>query len=215
MLLEAGRADERQQQWVKVTPNYPMAGRLLPAASPSGLFRVGVESDPDDPAAYLLQVANAADVPVGMTHEVITLKSTHPDDPPCTFHASTFLPPPFHVYPGRLRVAPVGRRQLRILFLDQNSLEPIHLQEVRVPGPGVTYEYLRGYSLERARLNVYIEDQQGVEGYIGDVVLVTDARDNPEIHIPVYVDPRVSSAPGLTRWPDVAAGKKGCGCAFR
>ena len=214
-LVEVQEEGERPSQLVYVTPNFSMQGRLNRLSSASEVFDVGIQADPVYPDRYLVTVNVVSDLPVGMTHEVLELESTHPDDPPCRIHASVFLPPPYHVYPVRLRVAPTDREQLRILFMDQRMIEPVELLDVRVPNPHVTWEYFKGFELERSRLNVYIHNQRGVEGYIGDIVLVTDYRACPEFRVPVFVDPRVPSALGPNRWPSVAANRQGCGCNVR
>ena len=91
----------------------------------------------------------------------------------------------------------------------------VRLLDVKVPDPSVVWEYFAGFSVEQSRVNVYIRNQRGARGYLGDVVLVTDSAAQPEIRVPVFVDPTMRVAKISTDWPSLVAAKQGCGCGAR
>lgn len=212
-LLEAKSETDALACQVSILPQVPLAGRLEPPAEGQGLFSVALEPDPRHAGAYRATLTATSAIPVGMSELTIPLRSTDPEDPPCVIYGSVFLPPPIHVYPARLRIAPAVREQLRILFIDQRKRPPANLLDVRVPNEHVRWEFMPGFSLEQIRINVYIDRQEGKEGPLGDLVLVTDDPENPEIHVPIVVDPSMAAPPvSMTGGPVPVANPRGCGC---
>lgn len=212
-LLEANAESDRLTTQVRITPQVPLAGRLESPGEGHGLFSVALDPDPRRTGSYIATLTTTSAIPVGMSELTIPLRSTDPGDPPCVIYGSVFLPPPIHVYPARLRIAPAVREQLRILFVDQRKNPPANILEVRVPDEHVRWEFMPGFSLEQIRINVYIDRQEGKEGPLGDLVLITDDPENPAIRVPIVVDPSMAApSVSMTGGPVPVANPRGCGC---
>jgi hypothetical protein len=142
--------------------------------------------------------------------------SSDPADPPCRIPASVYLPPPFHVYPSRLRIAATDREQLRILFLERRPDSEAALKGIDLTAEHMRCTYVPGFGLERSRLNVYIRGQREAEGHIGDVILTLTGADVEMLCIPVYVDRALQASGGVrTAHAIPLAGRGGCGCGTR
>lgn len=211
VLLQARQEDDAIVHAVSFTPRFEMKGQPVPPDDPDSLFAVKISPDLH-PGRFVASMTVKRLIPVGMTSESIRIGSTDATDPPCWLDVSVFLPPPVHVYPARLRVAPLAREQLRILFIEQRLETPAQLLDVRVPEPGITWEYFPGYALERSRINVYLHAMDSKMGNVGDIVLVTNHEAYPEIRIPVVVDEDMVAGPVFEDLPVPVAGRRGCGC---
>jgi len=210
-LLTAAAEDVPLIHVVRITPIVEMKGHLQ-APDSNSIFSV-VVTPGSEPGTFIAEISTKLPIHVGMTSESLRLPSTHADDPPCWIDLSVFLPPPVHVYPARLLVAPVDKEQLRILFIEQRIDPPARILDVQMPSPDISWEYIPGFSLERSRVNVYVHKQGGKSGPQGDVVLVTDSKERPEIRIPVIVDGNVVAGSAVNDWQIPVANKRGCGCA--
>lgn len=211
LLLTAAEEDVALRHVVHITPIVEMKGRLI-APESNATFSV-VVTPGSDPGTFVAEITTRLPIPVGMTSESLRLPSTHEDDPPCWIDVAVFLPPPVHVYPARLLIAPVDKEQLRILFVEQRTDPPARILDVRTPSPDITWEHIPGFSLERSRVNVYVYGQGGKSGSVGDVVLITDSKERPEIHVPVIVDDAVVAGSAVNDWQIPVGNKRGCGCA--
>ena len=210
-LLTATDENETLTHVVHITPVVGMKGRLT-APTNNPYFTVDVQPGAAT-GTYVAAISVKRPIPSGMSHETLRLPSTHEDDPPCWMDLAVFLPPPVHVYPSRLLLAPADRQQLRILFIEQRLDPPARIVDVRVPSPSFTWELIPGFSLERSRINVYVYHQGGKSGPQGDLVLVTDRAEQPEIRIPVMVDDAVTAGSAVNEWAVPVGNKRGCGCA--
>jgi hypothetical protein len=163
-----------------------MQGRLVQPSEPHDLFDIVVEPDARLPGTYLARFSLKADLPAGMSQGEAVLPSTHAGDPPCRIPASVFVPPPFHVYPAAIKLGPLKREQLRILFTRQTLYPPANITGIELPDAFARYEFVP-HGVAESRLNLYFYQLGDREGHIGDVVLKTDHPEVGEIRIPVSV----------------------------
>ncbi len=165
---------ELRQPLTRVQSDKPfLIGRVRPDLYRDGAYRVDVETVPP--------------LPEGWQDATIEVATADPADPVCLIPASLFVLPPFHVSPETLKVAPVRREQLRILFIRQHLSPPARLTAVELPDPGMRYEVHVDNHLANPRINVYFNALEGQAGDLGDVVLRTDQTAFQEIRIPVEV----------------------------
>lgn len=202
MEAEAERPAARR---VRVTPAFDMKGELTGLASPDERFDVRIEPVG---RSFAVEIISQTGLPAGLSQAVLELISSNPDDPPCPIEASVFVVPPYHVYPSALKIGPVDRRQMRILFTRQSLVPPARILDVEVPDEGILYEFLP-HGLAETRLNLYFYGMKGRNGHIGDVVLRTDHPEAGDVAIPIWVSKDFNQrliAPALPREDR----KKGC-----
>ena len=197
---------------LQIFPKIPLHGTLDKISIPPG-FLASIRSNDQASGAVTVEITAIPPIPEGKTELVVDLATSDPRDPRCRFSGVLFLPSPVHVYPAHLTVAATDREQLRILFIQRNARRPHEITRIETPSPDITWKAAPGFSLEHSRVNVYLRNLAGQQGYAGDMVLATDDPERPEIRIPVVVDPNLPDEAAPASQNVLAENRGGCGCA--
>ena len=136
---------------------------------------------------YEIVVKTVPPLREGGTSTNIRVSSTYPDDPECVIAVSVYVQPAFEVLPGRLRFNPVDEEQLRIIFVRQNTDNPVSVLDVLSPLETIHCEIYPEPRQPHYRIYVYGRGLAERDGYRGDLIIKTDDVDRAPINIPIRI----------------------------
>lgn len=210
--IHAAAESDSARAILQIFPEIPLHGTLDNISIPQG-FLASIHSNGQSSGTFTVEITAVPPIPEGKTELVVDLATSDPRDPRCRFSGVLFLPSPVHVYPAHLTVAATDREQLRILFIQRDAHRPREITRIETPSPDITWKASPGFGLEHSRVNVYLRNMAGRQGYAGDIVLATDDPERSEIRIPVVVDPNLSDGLVSANQNAPVGNRGGCGCA--
>lgn len=177
------------RETVQIRSNIKLRRPLSRAESGTDWLTVSVkEGGTGD--GYELELMTVPPLPEGLSRADVTI-SGDARDPKCRLPVSMYVPPVFAVFPEKLEFEAVVERQARIIFVRQNTDEPVTVLGVETGDGPVQCEIDVGPGPGNYRIYVYAGDLAGKRGEIGAVVILTDDPARASIHVPI-----VAAAPG-------------------
>jgi len=183
-----GRMLEVREE-VHIRSNVGLHAPLSRAESDVGWLAFSLAAE-HDAEGYELAITTRPPLPEGLSRADVTI-SGDARDPKCKLQVSMYVPPVFAVFPEKLEFEAVADRQTRIIFVRQNTEEPVMVLSAETDGGLVKCEIESGPKPGNYHIYVYAADLAELCGEIGTVVIHTDDPARPSIRVPV-----AAAAPG-------------------